>query len=158
MNSSDDWDADKTNCKKHGLVGYKRPPVDKQFKPGQSGNPKGRPKGRENIATILRRKLLKQVTVRDGYRTRTDLKIAVAIEVILNKALNGNDRALWKLIEAAEKFKILDLWPEDRRDAEAESAAKFIRERLAELRARRLSQYNERDEPHNSTPTLSKKS
>lgn len=25
-------------------VGYKRPPREHQFKPGQSGNPKGRPK------------------------------------------------------------------------------------------------------------------
>jgi hypothetical protein len=26
-------------------VGYKRPPQHSKFKPGQSGNPKGRPKG-----------------------------------------------------------------------------------------------------------------
>jgi hypothetical protein len=46
-------------------VGYKRPPVDRQFKPGQSGNPKGRPKGRKNLKTIVVEALHKKVKVRD---------------------------------------------------------------------------------------------
>ena len=29
-------------------VGYRRPPIETQFKPGQSGNPKGRPKKAKN--------------------------------------------------------------------------------------------------------------
>ena len=37
----------------HALVGYKRPPRATQFKPGQSGNPKGRTKGSLNIANVL---------------------------------------------------------------------------------------------------------
>jgi hypothetical protein len=30
-------------------VGYRRPPRNRQFKPGQSGNPTGRPKGTKNF-------------------------------------------------------------------------------------------------------------
>jgi hypothetical protein len=30
------------------MSGYKDPPKDKQFKPGQSGNPRGRPRGSRN--------------------------------------------------------------------------------------------------------------
>ena len=34
-------------------VGYKKPPIHTRFKPGVSGNPKGRPKGTKNLATDL---------------------------------------------------------------------------------------------------------
>jgi len=31
-----------------------QPPIEHRFKPGQSGNPNGRPKGTKNLATIIR--------------------------------------------------------------------------------------------------------
>jgi hypothetical protein len=34
-------------------VGYGRPPIHTRFKPGQSGNPAGRPKGAQNFATEI---------------------------------------------------------------------------------------------------------
>lgn len=37
-----------------GPVGYMNPPKDGTFPPGTSGNPEGRPKGRRNLATIIR--------------------------------------------------------------------------------------------------------
>jgi Family of unknown function (DUF5681) len=41
-------------------VGYCRPPKHTQFKAGQSGNPKGRPKGTISSANFLR-KILKEI-------------------------------------------------------------------------------------------------
>src|ERR1700712_5404851 len=49
-------------------VGYCRPPVATRFT--TTGNPKGRPKGSKNYATILREKLNAKVTVREGGRRR----------------------------------------------------------------------------------------
>ena len=39
-------------------IGYKKPPRDTQFKPGQSGNFKGRPKGAKNFATVDRKSVV----------------------------------------------------------------------------------------------------
>ena len=35
-------------------VGYGRPPAHARFKPGKSGNPRGRPTGRKNLTTVIR--------------------------------------------------------------------------------------------------------
>ena len=51
-------------------VGYCKPPKAKQFKPGRSGNPKGRPKGSRNLATDLAAELGEQITVREEGRSR----------------------------------------------------------------------------------------
>lgn len=44
-------------------VGYKRTPERTRYKPGQSGNPKGRPKGSKNIATLLDEEFRRRVPV-----------------------------------------------------------------------------------------------
>ena len=49
-------------------VGYKKPPKDTQFKPGQSGNPLGRPKGTKNLKTDLMEELGQKIVVREGDR------------------------------------------------------------------------------------------
>ena len=42
-------------------VGYKRPPKHTQFKPGQSGNPRGRGKNTRNFKTDLVEELREQI-------------------------------------------------------------------------------------------------
>lgn len=51
-------------------IGYGRPPRAYRFNPGQSGNPRGRPKGVKNEATILHQLLHRKIEVREGGRTR----------------------------------------------------------------------------------------
>ena len=74
-------------------VGYGRPPRAHQFKPGQSGNPQGRPKGRKNEATMLDELLFQRIPVRQGGR---DLRMTV-IEAIFRRlaedSLKGNIKA-----------------------------------------------------------------
>jgi Family of unknown function (DUF5681) len=54
-----------------GAVGYRRPPRNRQFKPGQSGNPTGRPKGAKNFATALAEELDAPITATENGKRKT---------------------------------------------------------------------------------------
>lgn len=49
-------------------VGYAKPPTDTRFKPGQSGNPRGRPKGSKNKRPGLHEERLKDIILDEAYR------------------------------------------------------------------------------------------
>lgn len=88
-----------------------RPDILTRFKTGQSGNPRGRPKGRKNEGLQIREVLFQPVRIKDGLGVRTVPKIVVAIEVCLNKALGGDMRALEKMIRIAEKLEAIQWAP-----------------------------------------------
>ena len=52
------------------LVGYGRPPLHSRFKPGRSGNPKGRAKQSRNLRTIVQQVLREDMPIREGGRLR----------------------------------------------------------------------------------------
>src|ERR1700746_1539330 len=83
---------------KSDKVGYGRPPVHSRFKPGQSGNQRGRPKGTLNFTTDLKRTLQAPVTLNDGRKTRRVTTQEAALLRLAEKALNGDPRALEKLV------------------------------------------------------------
>ena len=88
----------------HRPVGFANPPKAGQFKKGQSGNPKGRPKGSKNIATILNERLNKRITIREGGRTKT-VSVLEAKFIQLTKAmLEGDDKATNLIIKLLERY------------------------------------------------------
>ena len=97
-----------TDGKPNGVVGYRRPPVNRQFKPGQSGNPKGRPKGSKNFVTMFAEVLSRPIKVRDrnNGKARTVSKLEVMIEAITNKAMAGDPKAFATVIQFADKFQV----------------------------------------------------
>lgn len=99
-----DPDGGTKDRKGDGLVGYGRPPVNSQFKPGQSGNPRGRPKQRKSIATIVDDALRKKIRIRRGNEVHIVTKLEAAIEVFLNKAVAGDHHAFAKLIQVLDKL------------------------------------------------------
>ena len=83
-------------------VGYRKPPLKSQFKKGQSGNPRGRPKKSKNLRTIIQDALLTKITVREGEKTRIVSKLEALVLRHIDSALKGNDRAALITLKMAE--------------------------------------------------------
>ncbi|MEQ8903426.1 MAG: DUF5681 domain-containing protein [Roseovarius sp.] len=87
-----------TNDKDHDYdVGYGKPPKHSQFQKGQSGNPKGRPKGSKNISTILKEQLYRKVTITENGRHKQITVIDAIFRRVSKSALEG-DRGAWNTI------------------------------------------------------------
>lgn len=80
------------------MTGYKLPPTHSQFKPGQSGNPKGRPRGRRNTYSVLDDLLNQKIPVtQDGKQTKIDKKTAILLQTV-NHSVRGDQRAIQTLL------------------------------------------------------------
>ncbi len=93
-------------AKKDYEVGYKCPPKATQFKPGQSGNPKGRPGGVKNLSTDLQEELESTIVISENNQQREITKQRAVIKTMFAKAMKGDIRAsstLLQLIIALEQ-------------------------------------------------------
>lgn len=79
-------------------VGYKKPPKSSQFTKGQSGNPRGRPKGSRNFATELSLALNRTITITEHGRRRTLTKREVICQQLANRSASGDLAALRLLL------------------------------------------------------------
>jgi hypothetical protein len=89
-------------------VGSGRPPREFQFKPGQSGNPKGAkrktPSIESDLKALLKRALSKKVTLRQGERERTVTMAEAGIEQLVNQFAQGDRHARRDLMALADKL------------------------------------------------------
>ncbi|MET4808189.1 DUF5681 domain-containing protein [Limibacillus sp. MBR-115] len=83
-------------------VGYGRPPRQHRFRKGQSGNPRGRPKGSLNVLDLLAIELNRKLTLREGDRTRVDSKLAAIIARFVESGLKGDPKVMMALIRMSE--------------------------------------------------------
>jgi Family of unknown function (DUF5681) len=79
-------------------VGYGRPPLERRYKPGCSGNPKGRPKGSRNAKTIVSGVVNKKVPVRQNGKVRHVTTLEAMLLAAAQSALKGDLRALNTII------------------------------------------------------------
>ena len=94
-------------------VGYGRHPEKTRFKKGQSGNPKGRPKGKKNLAEIIRAACFEPVKVKDDKgQVRTMPKIKVIATQLANSAAKGDLKATKAFLEILKQFGMLEPEPE----------------------------------------------
>jgi hypothetical protein len=75
-------------------VGFSKPPRSTQFKPGQSGNPAGRPRGAKNFATAIEEELQARVIVTENGKRKRISKREVIAKHLVNKAASGDLKAI----------------------------------------------------------------
>jgi hypothetical protein len=81
--------------------GFGKPPKHAQFKKGQSGNRKGRPKGSLNLATVLERILREKVVTKEAGRRKVITKLEAVVSKLVNEAASGNPHAIRLMCQLA---------------------------------------------------------
>ena len=110
-------------------LGYMKPPKSGQFKPGQSGNPKGRPSGSKNIYKLLDDIVNEKIQMtKNGKPVRISKKQAMWFQAV-NKAVQGDLKAFQTLLPVMAEA--------DHKNEELAKAANAIRQDDMEI----LKQY-----------------
>jgi hypothetical protein len=84
--------------------GYKTPPAEHQFTKGQSGNPRGRPKGAKGKRQIAESVLLEKLEVAEGDRKVQRTTLELILLTWRNKSFEGSNRAFKDLEKLAAKY------------------------------------------------------
>jgi Family of unknown function (DUF5681) len=83
-------------------VGYKRPPPHTRFRPGQSGNPSGRPKRKPTFRAALLDELAATMPGKDPQRAGS--KLRALVKTLVDTAIAGDARAQSLLIGALARM------------------------------------------------------
>jgi hypothetical protein len=97
-------------------VGYGKPPLHSRFQKGRSGNPKGRPRGRKNMSTLLSDALNGSVSVVENGRRKKITKREAIITQLVNKSASADLKATQMVLAMLRDV-------EARADSDAEPAA-----------------------------------
>jgi Family of unknown function (DUF5681) len=89
-------------------VGYGKPPVASRFKPGTSGNAKGRRKGSKNFKTLIKEAMTSPILIQEGATSRRVSKIEGVVLRQLQSALKGDERSAMASIKMAMLVGLLD--------------------------------------------------
>jgi len=119
-------------------VGYGKPPVQTRFAKGRSGNPGGRPRGK-NLTTLLHEALAETVTIELGGRRRRVSKGEAIVARLVDAAIDANPRSQRLLLPLVLKLEIQgrqDAWDSDE-DDDGEDPREWLARELDRLRHRR---------------------
>ena len=100
-------------------VGYGKPPKATQFKAGQSGNPKGRPKKTKDFERLMDRELNEPIRITERGQPRTVPTREVLIKALINRALKGERDAIRLVINFMTSQHTTEGFEPDAADREA---------------------------------------
>src|SRR3984893_7846269 len=86
------------------VVGYRRPPKATRFTAGQSGNPKGRPKGSRSVGAMLQDIIQQKIGVTENGKTRRISALEVMLRRLVNDAMRSDPRALKLLLSLVDRY------------------------------------------------------
>ena len=84
-------------------VGNKKPPKEFQFKPGQSGNHKGRPMGSKSFEAKVQKELEKKVTVNKNGKSVKMSKLDVGVTRLVDRFMAGDLKSTAIIIGLGKK-------------------------------------------------------
>lgn len=118
-------------------VGYKKPPKHSRFRPGRSGNPRGRPKGQRNFWTEVLAELNGRIDVTAQGQRRSLTRMTVLAKTIVSDALTGDAKAREQVIR-----QIIDrLQPPNALEAVAAPSSAEDRKTLDLMRDRVIAEF-----------------
>ncbi|MDE2184833.1 MAG: hypothetical protein KGJ78_17610 [Alphaproteobacteria bacterium] len=79
-------------------VGYRNPPVATRFKPGVSGNPKGKPKGAKTLKSVVIKTAKSKIVLKEGGTTTKLSKLEATVAILTMNALKGNAKSMSLLL------------------------------------------------------------
>src|SRR5580692_9194526 len=85
-------------------VGYGRPPKSTRFKKGQSGNPRGRPKGSRPVGAVLQDILGQRIAVTENGKTRRLPALEVMLRRLANDAMRSEPVALKLMLSLYDRY------------------------------------------------------
>ena len=85
-------------------VGYRRPPESGRFKPGVSGNPKGRSKGSRPVSAVLQEIIQQKIAVTENGKTRRLPVLDIMLRRLANEAMRGEQRSIKFLLSLLEHY------------------------------------------------------
>lgn len=85
------------------FVGYGKPPRHTQFKPGKSGNPRGRPRKAATVQDLVLKYLRQMVSVTNGGRIQKKSLLDTIVMNHVSKAAKGDHKSTKLVLDALQQ-------------------------------------------------------
>ncbi len=102
-----------------------------QFKPGQSGYPRGRPPGSRNLRNAVEKIFTDKITIREGSKVRKVTRLEAVLLTNLNQALKGDQKAIRAVHGTSTALGLMDERPQK---LEVGDLSSFTFDELAEFK------------------------
>jgi hypothetical protein len=104
-----------------------------RFRKGLSGNPRGRPKGARNFASVVAATLGERLVVTENGRRKRITKLEAAVKQLVNRAAGGEARSIQLLIGLIQASEARPPQPDLSQPSEADrEVLRELQRRLAE--------------------------